>query len=187
MVDALAAAATGIALAASAGLRAFLPLFAAGLAARSFHWPLASAVGWLASDAALLIFGIASVVEVLADKVPAVDHALDLLQTVLSPVAGAVATVAALSGWPAPFALALAIIVGAPVAGGLHAIGALTRIKSSATTGGAGNPFLSMLEDVLATVMVILAFLAPLLVVIAIVWVVLQWIRRRRHSPGVMS
>ena len=60
MLETLAAAATGIALAASAGLRAFLPLFAAGVAARWFQWPLASPVGWLSSDPALLMFGIAS-------------------------------------------------------------------------------------------------------------------------------
>jgi len=141
-------------------------------------------VGWLASDAALLIFGIASVVEVVADKVPAVDHALDLLQSVLSPIAGAVAAFAALSGWPAPFALALAIIVGAPVAGGVHAIGAVTRIKSSAATGGAGNPVLSILEDVLAAVMIALAFLAPLIALVAVVWIAIRWLRRKRLALG---
>lgn len=183
-METLAAAATGIALAASAGLRAFLPLFATGLAARGFHWPLASGVGWLSSDVALLLFGTASVVEIVADKVPAVDHLLDLLQTVLSPIAGALATFAALSGWPAPFAVALAIIVGAPVAGGLHAISALTRVKSSATTGGAGNPFLSIVEDAFAALTIVVAFLAPLLALLAIGWVVLRWFRRRRVAIG---
>jgi len=183
-LEIVAAAATGIALAASAGLRAFLPLFAAGLAARGFHWPLASGAGWLASDVALLLFGTASVVEIAADKIPAVDHLLDLVQTILSPVAGALAAFAGLSGWPAPFALALAIIVGAPVAGGLHAISALTRVKSSATTGGAGNPLLSILEDTAATVTIIVAFLAPLLALVGVAWVVTRWLRRRRAAIG---
>jgi hypothetical protein len=180
VVETLAAAATGIALAASAGLRAFLPLFAAGSAARWFHWPIASSMSWLTSDVALVMFGLASVVEILAYKVPAVDHVLDLLQTVLSPVAGAIAALAALQGWPAPFALALAIIVGAPLAGGFHAIGALTRVKSSATTAGAANPALSVIEDVIAATMVILAFVIPLVLVIAIFWFGIRWIRRRR-------
>ena len=182
MVETLAAAATGIALAASAGLRAFLPLFAAGTAARWFHWPLANSVSWLASDAALVIFGLASAVEVAADKVPAVDHVLDLLQTALSQVAGAIAALAALQGWPAPFALALAIIVGAPVAGGFHAIGAVTRIKSSAATAGTANPILSVAEDAIAAAMILLAFLAPLLVLLAIVWLTVRWFRRKRAS-----
>ena len=179
MLETLAAAATGIALAASAGLRAFLPLFAAGVAARWFHWPLALPVGWLASEPALVIFGIASAAEVLADKVPAVDHVLDLLQSVLSPIAGALAALSALQGWPAPFALALAIIVGAPVAGGFHAIGALTRLKSTATTAGAGNPVLSLAEDIVAAVLIVLAFLLPIVVLLVIAALAWRWLRKR--------
>lgn len=181
MLEALAAAATGVALAASAGLRAFLPLFAAGIAARGFHVPLAPAVGWLGSDVALVLFGTASVAEIVADKVPAVDHVLDAFQTVLSPLAGAVAAFAVLAQWPAPFALALALIVGAPVAGGLHAISALTRVKSSAATAGTGNPFLSMLEDAFAAVTIVLAFLAPLLAGVVLVWLLVRWRRRDRE------
>jgi hypothetical protein len=179
MLETLAAAATGIALAASAGLRAFLPLFAAGAAARWFQWPLASPVSWLASDPALVLFGIASTAEVLADKVPAVDHLLDLLQSVLSPIAGALAALAALQGWPAPFALALAIIVGAPVASGFHAIGAITRVKSSATTAGTANPVLSLAEDIVAAVLIVLAFLLPIVVVLVIAVLAWRWLRRR--------
>jgi hypothetical protein len=187
VVETLAAAATGIALAASAGLRAFLPLFAAGAAARWFHWPLASSVDWLSSDFALVIFGFASTVEVLADKVPAVDHLLDLLQTVLSPLAGAVAALAALQGWPAPFALALAIMIGAPVAGGFHAIGALTRVKSTAATAGTANPVLSVLEDVLATVIIVLAFLAPLIVLLILAWFLWRWLKGRKAGVGAVA
>ena len=183
MLETLAAAATGIALAASAGLRAFLPLFAAGAAARWFQWPLASAVSWLSSDPALVIFGIASTAEVLADKVPAVDHVLDLLQSVLSPIAGAIAALSALQGWPAPFALALAIIVGAPVAGGFHAIGALTRVKSTAATAGAGNPVLSLAEDIVAAVLIVLAFLLPIVVLVVIAVLAWRWLRRRAGRP----
>ena len=184
MLETLAAATTGIALAASAGLRAFLPLFAAGAAARWFNWPLASPVSWLASDPALIMFGLASGAEVLADKIPAVDHGLDMLQTVLSPIAGAVAALAALQGWPAPFAIALAIIVGAPVAGGFHAIGAITRIKSTATTAGAGNPVLSLAEDIVAAVIIVLAFLLPIVVLAAIAVLFWRWMRRRAGGPA---
>ena len=180
MLEVLAAASTGIALAASAGLRAFLPLFAAGAAARWFEWPLSSSVAWLASTPALLVFGIASVAEIVADKVPAVDHALDLVQGVLSPIAGGLAALAALQGWPAPFALALAIIVGAPVAGGFHAIGAVTRVKSSAATAGTGNPVLSVAEDIVATILIVLAFLLPIVVCVVVAVLAWRWMKRRR-------
>jgi hypothetical protein len=107
-----------------------------------------------------------------------------MLQTVLSPVAGAIAALAALQGWPAPFALALAIIVGAPIAGGFHAIGALTRVKSSATTAGTANPVLSVIEDVAAVAMVVLAFVVPLLLLVALFWFVFRWLHRRRALTG---
>lgn len=179
MLEVLAAASTGIALAASAGLRAFLPLFAAGVAARWFEWPLSSSVSWLSSDAAIVMFGLASLAEVIADKVPAVDHVLDLVQGVLSPIAGALAALAALQGWPAPFALAVAIIVGAPVAGGFHAIGAITRVKSSAATAGTANPVLSVAEDIVAAVLIVLAFLLPIVVFVVVGVLTWRWLRRR--------
>jgi hypothetical protein len=176
------AALTGIGLAACAGLRAFLPLFAAGLAARFADWPLAESTRWLASDAALVVFGVATVVEVLADKVPALDHALDAAQTVLAPVAGSVVAVSALTDLPAPHALALGIATGAPLAGGVHLLAATTRLSSSAVSGGIANPVLSVIEDVVATVGVVIAFVVPLLALIAIVAAALalrRWRARR--------
>jgi hypothetical protein len=85
----LIAAAAGVVLAASAGLRAFMPLFAAGLASRTLDWELASSMQWLSSDAALVSLGVATVAEVIADKIPVVDHVLDAIHTVLGPIAGA--------------------------------------------------------------------------------------------------
>ena len=85
----LLAGAAGIVLAASAGLRAFMPLFGAGLAARLLDWPIAPGMDWLASDAGLVGLGLATIVELAADKVPVVDHVLDVVHTVAGPLAGA--------------------------------------------------------------------------------------------------
>lgn len=176
----LLAALTGVALAACAGLRVFLPLFAAGVAARFFDWPLASSMSWLSGDAALVSFGVASAVEIVADKVPALDHVLDGAQTFLAPVAGGMLAVSSLSDLPPSTALALGILTGAPIAGGVHLFAAATRLKSSLFTLGSGNPGLSVLEDVVAGAGVVLAFVVPLLVVVAIVLGVLAIRRRRR-------
>ena len=182
----LLAALTGIALAACAGLRVFLPLFAAGAAARFFDWPLASSMQWLSGDASLVTFGMASVVEIVADKVPALDHLLDAAQTFLAPAAGAMVAVSSLSDLSPAAALAVGIITGAPIAGGVHLLAATTRLGSSALTLGAGNPVLSVIEDVLASVGVLLAFVIPLFVVIGIVLVALA-IRRWRRSHDARS
>ena len=69
--------ALAIGLAACAGLRAWLPLFLAGVLARHGWLAVSPAYGFLASDRALLLFGAATLVEIVGDKIPAVDHALE--------------------------------------------------------------------------------------------------------------
>ena len=69
----------------------------------------------------------------------------------------------------------------APIAGGVHLLAATTRLGSSAFTLGAGNPVLSVIEDVLASVGVLLAFAIPLAAVLGILLVALA-IRRWRRS-----
>ena len=59
--------ALGFSLAAVAGFRAFLPLLAAGGAARLGLIPLGSAFTWLQSDEALLILAVATLLELLGD------------------------------------------------------------------------------------------------------------------------
>ena len=90
-VSYLVAIAAGIVLASSAGLRAFVPLFAVGVASRTFGWDVATQMQWLASNTALTCFGIASALEIAADKIPVVDHALDAVHTIIGPIAGALA------------------------------------------------------------------------------------------------
>lgn len=185
-MDLLLAALTGIALAACAGLRVFLPLFAAGAAARFFDWPLAPSMEWLSGDASLVTFGMASVVEIVADKVPALDHLLDTAQTFLAPAAGAMVAVSSLSDLSPAAALAVGILTGAPIAGGVHLLAATTRLGSSALTLGAGNPVLSVIEDVLASVGVLLAFVIPFVVVLGVLLIALA-IRRWRRSRAARS
>ena len=85
----------GILLAASAGLRAFMPLLGLGLAARLLDWPVATSMQWIATDAALIGLTVAALAEIVADKVPAVDHVLDMIHTVVGPLAGALVAEAA--------------------------------------------------------------------------------------------
>lgn len=174
-----AAVLTAIGLAACAGLRAFLPLFGLGLAARFTNFPLAESMDWMASDVALVLFGVASVVEIVADKVPVVDNLLDGLQTILGPAAGILASFGVFANLPAPFAIAFAILAGGAVAGGVHAAAATTRIKSTAVTGGTANPVLSVIEDLFAFASLLVALLVPLLV-LAVLILLGVWLRRRR-------
>ena len=61
----LLALASGIVIAATCGLRAFLPLLALGVAGRVNLMPLAPSLHWLSSDLALIALGVATVAEVM--------------------------------------------------------------------------------------------------------------------------
>src|SRR5512145_2759755 len=114
-VDLLAVAvqiAMGLGLAASAGLRAFLPLLVAGVAGRLDLLPLSESFAWLGSTPALVVFGVAVVAEVLGDKIPVVDHFLDALHTLLKPIAGTVVAASVLTDLPPLPATVLSLITG---------------------------------------------------------------------------
>lgn len=183
----MAAVLTGVALAASAGFRVFLPLLAAGAAGRWGGFPVAPSLAWITSDAALVMFGVAALVEIVADKVPVIDHALDLLQTVLSPVAGVLVLLGPATALAPAFGLAIAIIAGAPLAAGVHLLGATARVKSSLGTGGTANPLLSVLEDLSAIVVIILGLLIPVLALAVVAWLVVRRRRRARHTPSIRT
>ena len=184
-VSILVAIAAGIVLAASAGLRAFVPLFAVGVASRTFGWEVASQMQWLASNAALTCFGIASILEIAADKIPVVDHALDAVHTIIGPIAGALAGLSVWLHFPPGVATVLALAVGAPVAGAVHFLAATTRVKSSVVSGGALNPIASTVEDGLTLSAIVIAIVAPLLALaltIVLVLVVARMMARRRRA-----
>jgi len=164
-VDLLQSIALGISLAACAGLRAWLPLFAVGLSVRLGVVPLGDSFRFLGSNTALTIFAIATVIELLADKVPVVDHALDALSTFLKPVAGMVLAASVMWTVDDPIvALALGVMVGAPASLVPHTAKATLRGVLSPITAGLAAPILSVLEDVIAFGLVALAILAPFVV-----------------------
>ena len=176
--------ALAVALAASAGLRAWLPLFLAAILARLGVLDLGPSFQFLSSDKAIVLFGVATLVELLGDKIPAVDHALDAIGTGLRPAAGALLASSVLGTVTDPLtAVALGTAVGAPTALIPHALKTAVRAVSTGVTGGLANPVLSFLEDALSVLLFILAVLVPL-VVLALLGLTLlvasRWIRRRR-------
>jgi hypothetical protein len=159
-----------VALAACAGFRAWLPLLLAGSVARLGFLDLGPAFQFLASDKALIIFAAATVLELVGDKIPAVDHALDVIGTPLRPAVGALLAASVLGFVPEPLtALVLGVAVGAPAALVPHAAKSALRAASTVLTGGLANPILSVLEDVITIALFALALLVPLLVVLLVV------------------
>jgi len=158
----LLALASGIVIAATCGLRAFLPLLALGAAARFDLLRLAPSMEWLASDIALVALGAATVAELAADKIPLLDHALDVVGAVVRPLAAVFGSYVVLQGWPAPWGALIALALGG-LALGVQGAKAKARIGSTAISLGHANPVLSVFEDVLAFVGTVLAILLPAL------------------------
>ena len=180
MTNLLLAFATGVGLAAAAGLRAFLPLLAVGLAGRHGFLHLHPGLEWLQSDPALWSLGVATALELIGDKVPVVDHALDSIGTVVRPVAAWVATYAVFQDWGTPWAQLLAVAMGVGALA-VHGAKAHTRLGSTALTLGHANPILSLVEDSVSFALVAAAILLPF-VALAFVIVTLLVVTRRRRN-----
>lgn len=168
----------GLGLAASTGLRTFLPLLMLALAAhfQLFGIELNEKMQWLGSMPAIAALGAATVIEFIGDKIPIVDHGLHAVGFVTRPIAAVIATWAVFSHVDPTVAAVAAVIIGAPAAFAFNAAQSGTRAASTAATGGMGNPLVSIAEDVLAVGTVLIAFLLPLLIPVVIglvLWLVI--------------
>jgi hypothetical protein len=181
----------GTTLAAAAGLRAFLPLFLLGVLERAqllAPFSIGEHFQWLTTDIAILTLGIATVVEVTADKIPAVDSGLDTVMTFVRPGAGAISVFAVMSSQD-PL---LGYIAGFILAGGatlpIHLGKGTLRLGSHLTTAGFGTPVISAAEDAASAGAIALSVLLPVLAVLfglvslLLVFWVYRMVRRRRAA-----
>jgi hypothetical protein len=152
-------------LAASAGLNAYIPLMVISLTARytdliQLSSPWDAITSWWIIGLLILL----SVIEFFADKVPAINHINDAIQTFVRPVAGAI-VFAASANVITEMHPVLALAAGVLVSGTVHAVkSAAVRPAVTATTGGAGNVPVSVAEDIVATFLSIMAILIPIFI-----------------------
>lgn len=180
-IDTALSIALGIGLAAAVGFRVFLPLAVASVAAYTGHLHLAEGFAWLGTPAAMIMLGVAALAEVLAYYIPAVDNVLDALTTPLALTAGAVVSAAVITDLPPLIKWSTAIIAGGGIAAITQGATTVLRAKSTAFTGGLGNPALSTLEMFAAGTVAVLALLAPfvaLAVVALFCWGAMRLARR---------
>ncbi len=187
--DIAASIALGIGLAAATGFRVFLPLLIMSVASYSGHLPLGEGFAWLASPQALILFGVAAVVETLAYYIPGVDNLLDTVATPAAFVAGTVAAAAVITDVPPLVKWATAIIAGGGVAGLTQGLTTVARAKSTVMTGTLGNPVLATAELGGSFLLSLLALAAPLLaaaLVVVMLWLVFRLVRKltRRDQPS---
>jgi len=177
---------TAFGLSASAGLNAYIPLLLVGLLARYTNLINLNAP-WDTLSNPLIILMLCGlvIVEMLADKVPAVNHLNDLVQTLIRPAAGAIAF-AASANVVTDVSPVLALAAGLLVAGTVHVAKAgAVRPMVTATTGGAGNVPVSIAEDIISTVLSILAIVLPILIgtlLVVLASFVIWWLYRRANQ-----
>jgi Domain of unknown function (DUF4126) len=164
-------------LSASAGLNAYIPLLVVALLARftnliklSHPWDTLSS-WWVIG----LLVGL-SVIEFFADKIPAINHINDIIQTFVRPAAGAI-VFAASAKVISDVHPVLAMGAGILIAGSVHVVkAAAIRPAVTATTGGVGNTPVSILEDVVSTILSILSVVIPALIAMLVIlftsWVI---------------
>lgn len=176
---------TALGLSIPAGLNAYIPLLAVALAQRFELLSLKEPFGVLGEWWMIAIISVLLLVEIVADKIPAVDHVNDVIQSFIRPAAGGVLAVAAAGNATnvSPWFLVLA---GVLLAGGVHAAKATTRPAVNVTTAGFGAPVVSAVEDAGAVVMSAVAILAPVLVAVGAAGLVYSFYRlwRRKRDTG---
>jgi uncharacterized membrane protein len=177
-----------VSLSACAGIRAFIAPLALSLFAMTGHITLSPQFSWLASWEAAAIFGLAVVIEIVADKYPGVDHVLDAAAVVIKPAMGALMASSLITGVDPLLALCIGIIIGGTTAGVVHVGHAKLRLLSTAFTGGLGNPILSFIEDGVAVVWAALMpwiyIVTGILAILLIVWLVRRVLPHSRRAPS---
>lgn len=175
----------GVGLAAAAGLRVFLPLFGLALGSWLGYLPVHANMSWLATPEAVLALGVATVLEVATYYIPLVDHLLDTLAAPGAVIAGTLMSAALLTGMDNPMLQwSLALIAGGGTAGIVQAGSMLARATSTATTGGIGNPIVATGEWMGALALTLLAFVAPVLILLALAGLAIWLWRRYQRRPA---
>jgi len=191
---------TGTGLAASAGLNAYIPLMVMGLLARYTDLiDLPSGWTWLANGWVLTILALLLAVEVVADKVPVVDHVNDVVQTVVRPTAGGLAFGAGSGAQtvtvsdPGSFFTShgwVPVAAGVLIALCVHGVKAAARPVVNVSTAGFGAPVASTVEDIGSVLMSVLAILMPILVLVGLgllIWGAFSIIKKRRRKREIAA
>lgn len=152
----------GIGLSAAVGLRVFIPFLITSIFAYTGQIDLSTNFTWIGTLPALIIFSIVTIVEILAYYITWLDNFLDTIEHPVAILAGIVLAGAVVTEFSPVLKWALALIVGGGVAGIINAATGLIRLKTSAVTGGVGNPVVSTIEAASSTVISFVAIFFPI-------------------------
>lgn len=158
----------GIGLSAAVGFRIFVPFLVMGLIQRFGIYSLPAGFEWLSQNEALLAFGIATIIEIIAYFVPWLDSALDLITTPLAMIGGTIMMGSSLYELDPLWKWSLAILAGGSTAGLIKSGNTGLRLLSTATTGGLGNFIIAVGELFLSILFSLLSAIIPFIIFIAV-------------------
>jgi len=177
----------GVGLAATCGFRVFVPLFVMSIAGVSGYMDFSAGFEWIASYPALIIFGVATVLEIVAYFVPYVDNILDMASLPIGIVAGIIVVASVVTDVDPVLRWTMAVIAGGGIAAGTGLISNAVHALSTATTGGTANPAVSTAESGATIIMTILSVVLPIVgivVVALVIFFVVRYIRRKKNKKS---
>ena len=155
----------GFSLSAACGFRIFVPPLVMSTAALSGALPLAPEFEWIGTYPALVAFAVATAIEIAAYYIPWVDHLLDVVSTPTAIAVGTWITAALVPDADPLLRWTIAAIAGGGSAGIIQTFMGMTRLSSTAFTGGLGNGIVATIEALGAATLSIVAIFVPFLAV----------------------
>lgn len=185
---------TGLGLATASGLNAYIPLLTLGLLSRFTDViSLPPGWAWLENGWVMAIVAVLLVVEIVADKIPALDSVNDVIQTFVRPTSGGIVfgsgTAAQTPAVADPGAFAqsghwIPVVIGVLVALVVSLTKSAARPAANVATAGVAAPVLSTIEDGVSVGLVFVAILIPVVVLVVLAllgWAFFKLWRRRRN------
>lgn len=170
----------GVGLAASCGFKAFVPFLIMSIANLSGHLELSEGFAWIGTYPALVVFVLATVLEILAYYIPVVDNALDIISTPVTIICGVLVTVSCIQGLSPLFSWTIAVILGGTAAGVTKTINTSVRAVSTATTVGLGNMVVNTFQTFMSIIMSINSIFMPITVIIMLA-IIIYTARKFKH------
>ncbi|MGB3137148.1 MAG: DUF4126 domain-containing protein [Nodosilinea sp.] len=158
----------GLGLGVAAGFRVVVPFWVLSAATLFGPVELIDSMTWLGTASAFVGLSIALLVEIAAYSLPWLDNAIDTVALPVAAVAGTLLMAIAANQLD-PFAQwSVAIVAGGGAAATVKGLNGLTRLVSTATTGGATNLIIAGVELVGAIAISVFALVAPVAVFVVV-------------------
>ena len=195
-MDTLLSICIGIGLSAACGFRVFVPPLVMSIASLFGHLTLSPSFEWMGSYPALVVFAVATGIEIAAYYIPWVDNLLDTIATPMAIAAGTFVTASVIPEGDPMLQWTVALIAGGGAAGTIQAFTGIGRLASTMMTGGLGNPLISTIESGGSIILSGLAIAVPVftvcLVAVLLVFTLSKLgrslaVKRERQEAGMKS